>query len=64
MVSAPDRGDELWYDTLVFLGTVLVAFGLGWRLDLWLANDAYMAPVFYTVILAVVFWKWVYAAHT
>lgn len=63
MVQLPDRGEDFWYDTLVFLGTVLIAFGLGWRLDIWIQNDAYLAPVLYTAILAGVYWKWVLDPH-
>lgn len=59
----PERGEELWYDTLIYVGIVLVAFGIGHRLNLWLANDAYLAPIMYTSILLIVYWKWVISQH-
>jgi hypothetical protein len=63
MELLPDRSDDLWYDTLVYLGVVLIAFGLGWRLDIWLENDAYAAPIFYSAILFFVYAKWVLSEH-
>jgi len=63
MAGLPDRHDDFWYDTLVYLGTVIIAFGFGQRLETWLANDAYAAPVFYAGIIAVVYRKWVLAPH-
>lgn len=60
----PDRGDDFAYDSLMYLGTVLIAFGIGHRLDLWLTNDAYLAPVLYTGILVAVYWKWAVSHHS
>lgn len=64
MPALPDRHENFWYDTCVFLGTAIIAFGLGQRLETWLANDAHAAPLFYTAILAGVYWKWVLQPHT
>ncbi len=63
MALLPDRGNDLWYDTLIYGGTVLIAFGLGWRLDIWMENDAYAAPLFYGAILFFVYAKWVFSDY-
>lgn len=63
MVFIPERGDSLVYDSLTFLGIVLISFGIGTELDRWLANDAYLAPLLYIVILFVVYVKWILPQH-
>lgn len=59
MAAIPDRGEDALYDTLVFFGVVLIAFGFGQRLERWLADGAYTAPVLYVGILVVVYLHWV-----
>lgn len=62
-MDLPDRGENPAYDSLMFLGTVITAFGVGWRLETWLANDAYAAPLFYGAVLFIVYAKWVLSKH-
>lgn len=52
------KGDTLWFDTLFFLGTVLVSFGLGARWHIYVRDNP-AAILLYAAILFIVYVHWV-----
>lgn len=61
--TLPTRGDTLLFDTLVYSGIIVMAYGIGSQLDSWMANASYLQPVLYTAILVLVYAKWVLPPH-
>lgn len=56
------KGDTLWFDTVFFIGVILVSFGLGFRWDIY-TRDNPAAILFYGAILFIVYVYWVVKPH-